>query len=137
MDAAHDPELNAAQEEFEDIQRCRPSHGMFARPKTADPAELKLAAMKPGPGDGGVKAVFEKQVADMVNSPSHYTTMPVECIDIIRQCLGDEGFRAFCHGNAIKYVWRARFKGSFAQDMAKAAWYSHMAAGDDPRLKPK
>lgn len=66
-----------------------------------------------------------------VNQPSHYTHGTTECIDIIRDLLGDSGFIAFCRGNAIKYQYRAGLKGEEgdeAQDLAKAAWYSQMAA---------
>ena len=71
---------------------------------------------------------------DPVNSPPHYTG-DVECIDGIKSALGPEGFKAFCRGNALKYAWRAGKKGSEAEDMQKASWYSRMAAGDDPRAK--
>ena len=73
---------------------------------------------------------------DAVNSPSHYRQGDIECIDAIRAALGEDGFRAFCIGNAIKYHWRADHKGKRAEDLAKAVWYSRMAAGDDPRRLP-
>jgi hypothetical protein len=86
-----------------------------------------------GPGDGGIATVFNQQIADMVNSPTHYAQGGVEVIDVIRQALSASGFIDFCIGNVIKYANRARFKGNLVQDMAKAAWYARMAAGDDPR----
>lgn len=70
---------------------------------------------------------------DMVNSPSHYNQGGIECIDAIRAALGDEGFKAYCRGNAIKYTWRAGLKLDEVEDLKKAAWYNRMAAGDDPR----
>lgn len=70
---------------------------------------------------------------DMVNSPEHYNQGAVECIDAIRAALGDEGFVAYCRGNAIKYNWRTGHKSDSVEDLKKAAWYSSMAAGDDPR----
>jgi len=60
---------------------------------------------------------------DMVNHPPHYNQGEVECIDAIRSALGEEGFKAYCRGNAMKYIWRAPHKGTFKQDMDKAAWY--------------
>ena len=72
-------------------------------------------------------------MSDPVNQPLHYAGEGLECIDAIRAALGEAGFLAFCRGNAIKYAWRAHRKGNHDQDMAKAAWYSRMAAGDDPR----
>jgi hypothetical protein len=59
---------------------------------------------------------------DLVNHPPHYRQGAVECIDAIRASLGDDGFLAYCQGNAIKYCWRWRHKGG-VQDLHKAAWY--------------
>lgn len=57
-------------------------------------------------------------VDSKVDHPEHYNKHPsgVECIDII------EGF-SFCVGNAIKYLWRAEFKGDPMEDLKKAKWY--------------
>ena len=77
---------------------------------------------------------------DPVNRPAHYTPGSVEVIDYIREQTGDYGFVDYCVGNAVKYLSRARLKGSAAEDYAKAAWYCQMAAHvtaperfDDPR----
>jgi hypothetical protein len=123
-------ELVKQQDEWEEMAETNWPTGYRKMPH---PAELKASVLKPGPGDGSVKEVFGRQIADLVNSPDHYTGAGVECIDAIRQALGADGFRAFCQGNVMKYVWRAKFKGNFEQDMAKAGWYARMAAGDDPR----
>ena len=69
---------------------------------------------------------------DPVNRPAHYTDGDVEFIDAVRATLGAEGFRAFCRGNAMKYVWRARLKGG-DQDLRKAITYLRHAIEDDPR----
>jgi hypothetical protein len=73
---------------------------------------------------------------DMVNSPAHYNQTELECIDAIKYALGEEGFVAYCRGNAIKYNWRAGHKIDSVEDLKKAAWYCRMAAGDDPRKDP-
>ena len=70
---------------------------------------------------------------DMVNSPSHYNHGGIECIDAIRSMLGEEGFVAYCRGNAIKYQWRSGLKFNSNEDMLKSVWYTRMANGDDPR----
>jgi len=70
---------------------------------------------------------------DMVNSPTHYNQGGLECIDAIRHALGEDGFIAYCRGNALKYNWRAGHKSNSQEDLQKAAWYSRMASGDDPR----
>lgn len=56
------------------------------------------------------------QESDPVDLPSHYTQLPVECIDVT------EHF-GFCLGNAIKYIWRADHKGKPIEDLRKARWY--------------
>lgn len=64
---------------------------------------------------------------DMVNHPPHYQSeRGVECIDAIRAALGDDGFVAYCRGNAMKYVWRQKIDP--AEDLRKAAWYLERAA---------
>jgi hypothetical protein len=73
----------------------------------------------------------------MVNQPSHYNYGAIECIDAIKGMLGEEGFKAYCRGNAMKYTWRAGLKFNEAEDLKKASWYNRMAAGDDPRLDGK
>jgi hypothetical protein len=60
---------------------------------------------------------------DMVHQPPHYRQGKVECIDAIEAALGEEGFRAYCRGQVIKYCWRSEHKGNPTQDLAKAQWY--------------
>lgn len=61
-------------------------------------------------------------MSDNVNHPDHYTFGEIECIDAIHAALGDDGFIAYCEGNAIKYLWRHRFKGG-RESLEKARWY--------------
>ena len=63
--------------------------------------------------------------ADMINHPPHYNQSDeIECIDAIKAALGEEGFKAYCRGNAIKYLWRSELKHSNSnQDWEKANWY--------------
>ena len=67
----------------------------------------------------------KKDECDAVDHPSHYTSGDIECIDAIRSALGDECFKAFCRGNAIKYLWRAGKKDGSPEkeDLKKARWY--------------
>ena len=61
---------------------------------------------------------------DPVNKPAHYNLDGViECIDYIKQVLGEDGFVAYCHGNMIKYQHRHRYKTNPVEDMEKAQWY--------------
>lgn len=60
---------------------------------------------------------------DNVNHPSHYTQGGIECIDAIKAAtVGLTGIEAVCAGNAIKYMWRWKFKNG-AEDIRKAIWY--------------
>ena len=61
-------------------------------------------------------------MADPVNHPSHYTQGDVECIDCIRAALGPRGFRDYCVGNCIKYLFRYQHKAG-QQDLEKAGVY--------------
>lgn len=51
-------------------------------------------------------------------NPSHYNQGNMEVIDAIEGlCLG------FHEGNVLKYMARAKFKGSEIEDLQKAHWY--------------
>ena len=69
---------------------------------------------------------------DMVNSPPHYNQGDIECIDAIRSALGTEGFKAYCRGSAIKYLWRAELKHTDnKEDWSKANWFINRAVEED------
>lgn len=64
-------------------------------------------------------------VSDSVRHPSHYRLeglKGIESIDIIKAVLGEEGFKKFCRGNALKYLIRADKKNGL-EDLRKAAVY--------------
>ncbi len=64
-------------------------------------------------------------MSDSVRHPSHYRLdglRGIECIDIIQAVLGEEGFKKFCRGNALKYLIRADKKNG-TEDLEKAAVY--------------
>lgn len=67
-------------------------------------------------------------------NPNHYKVGGVECIDYLKAKLSAEEFRGFLKGNAIKYLSHAEQKGH-AEDYAKAAWYTTMLSGKDPRAE--
>lgn len=66
-------------------------------------------------------------VHDPVDRPAHYNQGGVECIDYIRQVLGEEGFKAYCLGNTIKYLHRHDYKGKPKEDLLKAQYYLNAA----------
>ncbi len=59
----------------------------------------------------------DKQI-DMVNHPPHYNTGNIEVIDFIE----DQGLD-FRLGSVVKYVCRAKHKGTELEDLRKARWY--------------
>lgn len=57
-------------------------------------------------------------MAETVNHPPHYKHGGLEAIDAIEAW--DLGF---CLGNTLKYICRAKHKGSELEDLKKARWY--------------
>lgn len=72
--------------------------------------------------------------ADAIN-PDHYKTGGIEVIDILKMKLSPAEFAGFLKGNVLKYTLREGQKIG-AEDLKKAAWYSSMLAGVDPRHIP-
>lgn len=69
-------------------------------------------------------------MAQEVNHPSHYKgSNGIEAIDAIEAALGSDGALHFCHGNAIKYLFRAGNKedNPTLQDFRKVRWYINKA----------
>ena len=57
-----------------------------------------------------------------VNSPNHYTTTSLECIDAMEMAFGVEATMKFAMINAFKYIWRHKEKNG-VEDLEKAMWY--------------
>ena len=58
-----------------------------------------------------------------VVSLRHYNAGGIECIDALKAATtGLEGIEAFCTANAIKYLWRWKYKNGI-EDLDKAIWY--------------
>ncbi len=64
----------------------------------------------------------KKNSVDTVNSPPHYTTSGLECIEAIRASTA-EGYQYYLQGVILKYLWRYRHKGKPVEDLKKAEWY--------------
>ena len=62
-------------------------------------------------------------VDDPVESPVHYNTGSVECIEAIKASMSDTEFEGYLKGNAMKYLWRYAYKGKPVEDLNKAQWY--------------
>lgn len=54
--------------------------------------------------------------------PEHYTYSKYECINVLKDVLGEEGFKEFCRGNVFKYLWRYNHKNG-KEDLLKAKYY--------------
>ena len=61
-------------------------------------------------------------MVDMVNSPPHYNSGEIECIEAIEASMSQEAFRGYLKGNMLKYIWRYENKGG-KEDLDKANWY--------------
>ena len=71
--------------------------------------------------------------SDEVHKPNHYNWRGVECKDVIRQLLGLDGYKRYCEGNVIKYLYRYTKKGTPTTDIAKAVEYLRMIAEEEAR----
>ena len=70
------------------------------------------------------KALVEEELEDdPVESPVHYNTGSVECIEAIKASMPDTEFEGYLKGNAMKYLWRYGYKGKPVEDLKKAQWY--------------
>ena len=64
------------------------------------------------------------EAPDPVNSPNHYLSGSIECIDAIEASASSpDAFRGYCKGNVQKYLWRMEHKGKPKEDALKAQWY--------------
>lgn len=59
---------------------------------------------------------------DLIDKPPHYNAGQIECIDYLRDTLGD-GFSFYLEGNIKKYLHRWRYKKAEVSDLRKARWY--------------
>jgi hypothetical protein len=73
-------------------------------------------------------------MADNVNQPAHYKVGGIEAIDYIAAKLGNEGFRAYCVGNVLKYASRWQAKNGI-EDLRKASVYLCWAINGNPDIK--
>jgi hypothetical protein len=69
------------------------------------------------------KEKWEKMEKDAVNSPAHYNTGGIECIDYLKDNMSWEGYTGYLEGNTKKYLHRWRYKSKPVEDLKKARWY--------------
>ena len=70
------------------------------------------------------KGMLEDAIDDVKN-PKHYKLegLELEGKDIIRSVLGKGGYKSWCHGTALKYLFRAGKKEDELKDYKKAKEY--------------
>ncbi|ADD71772.1 phage-related protein [Leuconostoc phage 1-A4] len=65
---------------------------------------------------------------DEVNHPKHYNSYSFEVVDVIDEVVPNYPASYSGHiQNAIKYIFRAPFKGTLKKDLKKAVWYLNHA----------
>jgi len=75
-------------------------------------------------GDKLVHDVYSLEPApDMVDNPPHYNNGSIECIEAIEAMLSKDEYIGYLRGNALKYMWRFRYKSKPFEDLRKARWY--------------
>ena len=73
-----------------------------------------------------LKEYEERLIAmDDVKNPKHYKLegLELEGKDIIKSVLGKKGYKSWCHGTALKYLFRAGKKEDELKDFKKAKEY--------------
>ena len=60
---------------------------------------------------------------NMVDNPPHYNNGGIECIEAIEAMLSKDEYIGYLRGNALKYMWRFRYKSKPFEDLRKARWY--------------
>lgn len=79
---------------------------------------------------------YSEGEGDAVQHPSHYTHGKYETIDVIEDVTSgyDDGYIAYCVGNAVKYLYRAPFKHeSPLEDLRKAEKYIEFAVNRETK----
>ena len=94
---------------------------------TSPPEYMKGMTMQESlkAAEENIKILKNSNDTDAVNNPTHYNTGGIECIDAMEANMTPEEFQGYCKGAAFKYIWRLRYKGKPAEDMAKAVWYGN------------
>tara|TARA_R110000787_G_scaffold42883_4_gene105160 strand:- start:143 stop:511 length:369 start_codon:yes stop_codon:yes gene_type:complete len=70
---------------------------------------------------------FDHSDTDMVNSPPHYNTVGIECIEAMKAMSHGAHLPSshahYCWQNAFKYIWRHPYKGTALEDLKKCEYY--------------
>ena len=68
-------------------------------------------------------APLKSRKFDPVHKPKHYNRHnSIECVEAIEACT-ESLFSGYLQGNAMKYLWRYRYKDNPLQYLGKSKWY--------------
>jgi len=88
---------------------------------------VKNVTKEDGPLESHISP-FKKASIDDVNNPKHYDSYSFRVIDVIDEVVPNYPASYSGHiQNAIKYIFRAPFKGTLKKDLKKAVWYLNHA----------
>ena len=97
-----------------------PSHSNQPKPSTDFEECAEVKQLEPFVS---VEDAAKSKKYDQVNSPSHYASGGIECIEAIKASMSHEAFLGYLKGNVQKYMWRYEKKVNPAEDLKKAQWY--------------
>ena len=60
---------------------------------------------------------------DPINKPAHYNVGDINCLQLIKQQLGKEGYLAYLTGSAYKYLYRHEHKEENIADLKKCKYF--------------
>lgn len=74
--------------------------------------------------------ILENTTSDPVESPTHYNSGSIECIEAIKASMSNREYLGYLKGNVMKYLWRYDYKGKAREDLKKANWYLERLIGE-------
>jgi len=105
------------------IDNATPEEWNALRKKTATPVADTWNHIYDDDNEPNDHPVYGDYKYDSVHRPEHYNTGSLECIDAIKGMLNHDEYIGYLRGNALKYMWRFRYKKSPIEDLRKARWY--------------
>ena len=108
---------NATPADWDRLRKQAPA----VEPKTVDDLMEVYVEMSQAELESYIFA--EEEDVDAVNSPDHYNTGNIECIEAIEESMSSVAFKGYLKGNCMKYLWRYDYKGKQVEDLEKAGWY--------------
>ena len=105
------------------IDNATPEEWNALRKKTATPVADTWNHIYDDDNEPNDHPVYGDYKYDNVHRPEHYNTGSLECIDAIKGMLNHDEYIGYLRGNALKYMWRFRYKKSPIEDLRKARWY--------------